>query len=96
MVNGVLGITAVLAIATAVGISRLEVENRFIDYFKDSTEIYQGMELLDSKLGGTIPLDIILYAPDQGLSAGDATPADASSTAMDNGKSDVFPSEDLG
>jgi predicted RND superfamily exporter protein len=94
--NGVLGITAVLAIATAVGISRLEVENRFIDYFKDSTEIYQGMELLDSKLGGTIPLDIILYAPDQGLSAGDATPADASSTAMDNGKSDVFPSEDLG
>jgi uncharacterized membrane protein YdfJ with MMPL/SSD domain len=85
--NGVLGITAILAIATAVGISRLEVENRFIDYFKDSTEIYRGMELLDSKLGGTIPLDIILYAPDQGLSGDDATSADVSSTAMDNGDS---------
>ena len=63
--SGVLGITAFLIVLTLVGISRLEVENRFIDYFKDSTEIYQGMELLDSKLGGTIPLDIILYPPSE-------------------------------
>lgn len=63
--SGVLGITAFLIVMTLVGISRLEVENRFIDYFKDSTEIYQGMELLDSKLGGTIPLDIILYPPSE-------------------------------
>ena len=47
-----------------LGVSRLQVENRFIDYFKDTTEIYQGMELLDSELGGTIPLDIILHPPD--------------------------------
>jgi len=59
----VLAVTALLAIATVVGISRLQVENRFIDYFKESTEIYQGMELLDAQLGGTIPLDIILYPP---------------------------------
>ena len=45
------------------GISKLTVENRFIDYFKPSTEIYQGMELLDKKLGGTAPLDIIINAP---------------------------------
>lgn len=50
---------------TVYGISRLEVENRFIDYFHESTEIYKGMELLDAKLGGTIPLDIILSAPAQ-------------------------------
>jgi uncharacterized protein len=56
--------TAVILGLTALGISRLQVENRFIDYFKETTEIYQGMELLDSRLGGTIPLDIILSAPD--------------------------------
>lgn len=57
-------VTAVLVILTVVGISRLQVENRFIDYFHKSTEIYQGMELLDSQLGGTIPLDIVLTPPD--------------------------------
>lgn len=60
----ILLVTAVLVGLTALGISRLQVENRFIDYFKDTTEIYQGMELLDSRLGGTIPLDIVLSAPD--------------------------------
>ena len=45
------------------GISQLTVENRFIDYFKPSTEIYKGMELLDTKLGGTAPLDIVINAP---------------------------------
>ena len=50
-------------IASAIGISRLTVENRFIDYFKESTEIYQGMLLIDQKLGGTTPLDIIIDAP---------------------------------
>lgn len=44
----------------ALGISRLEVENRFIDYFDSSTEIYQGMEVIDAKLGGTIPLEVII------------------------------------
>ena len=35
--------------------SRLVVENSFIDYFKQSTEIYQGMKVIDQKLGGTTP-----------------------------------------
>ena len=59
----VIALTLVLIVLVVVGLSRLQVENRFIDYFKDTTEIYQGMELLDSRLGGTIPLDIILYPP---------------------------------
>jgi predicted RND superfamily exporter protein len=59
----VIALTLVLVVLVVVGLSRLQVENRFIDYFKDTTEIYQGMELLDSRLGGTIPLDIILYPP---------------------------------
>ena len=62
--RAILLVSALLVILTAVGISRLEVENRFIDYFRESTEIYQGMELLDSQLGGTIPLDIVLTPPD--------------------------------
>ena len=61
--GAVLVVTGLLVVLVAVGLSRLQVENRFIDYFKDTTEIYQGMELLDSRLGGTIPLDIILYPP---------------------------------
>lgn len=49
-----------LAAISAYGISQLIVENRFIDYFDESTEIYQGMETIDAELGGVIPLDIIL------------------------------------
>ena len=62
---GIFAVSLTLVGLTIWGISRLEVENRFIDYFRDSTEIYQGMELLDSRLGGTIPLDIILTPPDR-------------------------------
>ncbi len=51
-----------LAIISVIGISKLTVENRFIDYFKPTTEIYQGMELIDRQLGGTTPLDVIIDA----------------------------------
>ena len=47
------------------GISRLEVENRFIDYFSPETEIYQGMLLLDQELGGTATLEILIDQPAQ-------------------------------
>ncbi len=56
-------LTAVLVVAGVAGITRLTVENRFIDYYKKSTEIYQGMELIDRALGGTTPLDVIIDAP---------------------------------
>jgi len=56
-------VSVVLMVASAVGISRLQVENRFIDYFDDTTEIYQGMKVIDQELGGTIPLDILLTGP---------------------------------
>lgn len=53
----------VAALAAAYGFTRLTVENRFIDYFHADTEIYQGMLEIDTKLGGTTPLDIIIDAP---------------------------------
>ncbi len=61
--RSIIVVTLLLCVLVGWGISLLKVENRFIDYFKESTEIYQGMELLDSKLGGTIPLDILISAP---------------------------------
>jgi len=45
------------------GISKLEVENSFINYFSKNTEIYKGMKLIDEKLGGTTPLDVIIKFP---------------------------------
>ena len=45
------------------GISRLEVENSFINYFSKNTEIYKGMKLIDEKLGGTTPLEVIIKFP---------------------------------
>src|SRR5699024_3676472 len=54
---------AVTMAISFVGIGKLTVENRFIDYFKDNTEIHQGMLLIDRKLGGTTPLDIVINAP---------------------------------
>jgi len=59
----ILILTAALILISLSGMSKLTVENRFIDYFKTSTEIYKGMEILDTQLGGTAPLDIILEAP---------------------------------
>ena len=61
--SAVLLIALGLGVLSVVGISRLEVENRFIDYFRSNTEIYQGMEIIDASLGGTTPMDIILQAP---------------------------------
>ena len=58
-----LAAAGVLAIAGVSGTFQLSVENRFIDYFKKSTEIYQGMRLIDEKLGGTTPLDVLIDAP---------------------------------
>jgi len=65
-----------LALLGLAGISRLSVENRFIDYYKESTEIYRGMELIDSQLGGTTPLDIIVDAPVEATAGPDADPTD--------------------
>ncbi|MEC9375721.1 MAG: MMPL family transporter [Pseudomonadota bacterium] len=51
-----------LTVISMIGVTRLKVENRFIDYFKENTEIYQGMLKIDQELGGTMPLDIVLDA----------------------------------
>ena len=61
--NTIFALTGLVIILSIVGISRLEVENSFINYFNKNTEIYKGMKLIDEKLGGTTPLEVILKFP---------------------------------
>jgi len=56
-------VTIIIIFLSLIGISRLEVENSFINYFSKKTEIYKGMKLIDEKLGGTTPLEVILKFP---------------------------------
>jgi len=56
----IFAITGMIVVLSLIGISRLEVENSFINYFSKKTEIYKGMKLIDEKLGGTTPLEVII------------------------------------
>jgi predicted RND superfamily exporter protein len=61
--NIIFGLTGIVIILSVIGISKLEVENSFINYFNKNTEIYKGMKLIDEQLGGTTPLEVILKFP---------------------------------
>ena len=63
--NSIFVVTGLIIVLSVNGISRLEVENSFINYFNKNTEIYKGMKLIDENLGGTTPLEIILKFPDK-------------------------------
>lgn len=79
-----LTVSAVLVVGGIIGISQLTIENRFIDYYKKSTEIYQGMALIDRTLGGTTPLDVIIDAPQE------AFPADGFGFEVEEEFKDLF------
>ena len=57
--------TFFVILLSVIGVTRLEVENSFINYFNKKTEIYKGMKLIDDKLGGTTPLDVIIKFPNK-------------------------------
>lgn len=86
-----------LVVVSTIGISKLSVENRFIDYYKESTEIYQGMELIDSKLGGTTPLDVVIHAPKsfyEELNAPEAIDVDGEDDGLGEDGDDEFTDEE--
>jgi predicted RND superfamily exporter protein len=56
----IMKLAIVMAVFSIAGIAQLRVENSFINYFSDDTEIYQGLKLIDEKLGGTTPLEILI------------------------------------
>ena len=61
--NTIFTVTTIIICISIFGINRLEVENSFINYFSKNTEIYKGMKLIDEKLGGTTPLEVIIKFP---------------------------------
>ena len=71
--NKILVLAMVLTVVSVAGISLLRVENSFINYFSEDTEIYQGLKLIDEKLGGTTPLEILVKLEDD---AEELTPED--------------------
>ena len=72
--TAILIVSCLIFLLSALGISRLVVENSFINYFKETTEIYKGMKVIDEKLGGTTPLDVIveLEVPQKSASRAEA------------------------
>ena len=69
----IFGSTLLIIFLSVVGISKLEVENSFINYFDKKTEIYKGMKKIDDDLGGTTPLNVILKFPTKVLDSKDQT-----------------------
>ena len=62
--NNIIIISLIFSVISVYGITRLQVENSFINYFSNDTEIYKGLRLIDEKLGGTTPVDILLNLED--------------------------------
>jgi predicted RND superfamily exporter protein len=92
----VLFMASAMTLLSIYGISRLEVENRFIDYFRSDTEIYQGMEIIDTALGGTTPMDIILQAPTYAALEADSSDTPTEGYGEDDYGEDDYGSDDYG
>ncbi|MBL4820970.1 MAG: RND family transporter [Gammaproteobacteria bacterium] len=60
----VLTVYALVLLFSVAGLSQLRVENSFIGYFRENTEIFQGMTLFDDKLGGTLSFDVVVNLPE--------------------------------
>ena len=56
----VMAVAGVLLAVCGFGVTRLTVENSFVDYFSEDTEIHRGLSLIDRELGGTTPLEVVL------------------------------------
>ena len=85
--GAVYGVCAAAVIFGLYGISQLRVENSFIGYFKKSTDIRAGMEVIDTNLGGTIPLDIVVKFKSVGSADPAASESENSASDSANSKS---------
>ncbi len=74
--------SVIIVLFSLSGASKLRVENSFISYFKSSTEIYQGMAIIDQQLGGTTPVDITIDFSD--------TEPESDDIQTDNNEDDEF------
>lgn len=84
-----------IVILGGIGISKLKVENSFISYFKKSTEIYKGMKVIDQKLGGTTPLDVLIdFKPEEARPGGVQAVAQSGSDSEFEGFSEFDKTDD--
>lgn len=83
----IIGTSFLIIIFVVYGMSRLTVENSFVNNFKKSSEIYQGMVFIDEQLGGTTPLDVIVTLPDDKPAAAEK---ESSAASTDDGEPDEF------
>ena len=88
--NTVLVIYGLILLFSMIGLSQLRVENSFIDYFRESTEIYQGMSLFDEKLGGTLSFDVVVDLPDGGAPFDDEFDDGFDDGFSDSGSNDAY------
>ncbi len=88
--NKILVIYAAILVFSAIGLGQLKVENSFIDYFRENTEIFQGMTLLDEKLGGTLSFDLIVDLPDEADSFDDGFGGGFDDGFSDAGSEDAY------
>ena len=58
----VLTASAVVLGLAVLGASRLSAQSKFTEYFKEDSAVYQGLEYIDTRMGGTTPLEIIVTA----------------------------------
>ena len=83
-------IYALILIVGVTGLTRLRVENSFIDYFRESTEINQGMSLIDAQLGGTLSFDAIVRLPREEALFEDAFADDFGDDGFGGGSDDAY------
>jgi hypothetical protein len=82
---------ALLVVAFIIfGMSRLTVENSFVNHFKRSSGIYQGMVFIDEQLGGTTPLDVVISLADDTEAKAAVIPKDDAGEADDFSEFDEF------
>ena len=80
--KAIIVVSLLIAVLAVLGMRKLDVENSFVSYFHQDTEIHQGLELIDQKLGGTTPLDVILKFPPEASEAANSDGGSGSLTAM--------------
>lgn len=62
--KAVLALSAVVFVVCVIGAMRITVEQKFTHYFWESSEAYQGLEYIDQRLGGLMPLEVVMTAED--------------------------------
>jgi predicted RND superfamily exporter protein len=59
----VMGLFVVVTAIAILGLFRLTVENSFLNYFAEDTQVHQELTFIDQQFGGSTPFDIIIDIP---------------------------------